>query len=118
MTNPKGARFERLMADYLAAALDEADSIDRQVKTGNLDRGDIRGVTAHGQKVAVECKNLARVQLGPALNEAEVERGNIDGLAGVVIHKRHGKGRPGDQLVTMTARDFAALISGARFDDA
>lgn len=117
MTNPKGARFERQIADYLAAAGDD-DGIDRQVKTGNLDRGDVRGVKAHGQKIAVECKNLARLQLGPALNEAEVERGNIDGLAGVVIHKRHGKGRPGDQLVTMTVRDFAAIIYGARFDDA
>lgn len=118
MTNPKGARFERLMADYLAAALDEHDSIDRQVKTGTLDRGDIRGVKAHGQPLAVECKNYAKPQIGPWLDEAERERGNIDGLAGVVIYKRHGKGRPGDQLVVMTARDFAALIAGARFDGA
>lgn len=109
----KGSTFERTTADYLAAALDD-DGIDRQVKTGNKDRGDIRGVKVHGQRVAVECKNLARLNVGTALAEAEVERGNLDALAGVVVAKRHGKGQPADQLVYMTLADFAALLSGRR----
>ena len=115
MTNPKGGIFERMMADYFAAALDD-DAIDRQVKTGRKDKGDIRGVKIHGQKIAVECKNTTRLDTAGALNEAEVERGNADALAGVVVQKRKGKGKPGDQMVYMTARDFVALIAGARPD--
>jgi hypothetical protein len=111
----KGASFERLVADYLAAVLGD-DGVDRQVKTGSKDRGDIRGVKIHGQRVAVECKNLARLNIAAALAEAEVERGNLDALAGVVVAKRHGKGKPADQLVYMTLADFGALLSGFRPD--
>lgn len=35
-----------------------------------------------------------------------------DAGAAVVIHKRHGKGQPGDQWVTLTLADFVALITG------
>jgi hypothetical protein len=107
----KGASFERTTADYLATHLSD-DGIDRQIKTGNKDRGDIRGVKIHGQRIAVECKNLARLNVSAALAEAEVERGNLDALAGVVVAKRHGKGKPADQLVYMTLADFAAILSG------
>lgn len=109
----KGATFERGVADYLAWALDD-ENIDRQVKTGKKDKGDIRGVKIHGQKVAVECKNLARLNVAAALAEVEIERGNLDALAGVVVAKRHGKGKPGDQLVYMTLRDLAAILAGVR----
>ena len=84
------------------------------MKNGTKDRGDIRGVKIWGRKVAIECKNTARPEIAKALREAEVERGNIDGLAAVVISKRTGKGQAPDQLVTMTARDFVALLSGVR----
>lgn len=115
MTNPKGATFERLVADYLAAVLDD-DGVDRQVKTGRADKGDVRGVKVHGQRVAVECKNTTRASLAAWVREAEVERGNLDALAGVVVHKRTGKGKAqmGEQYVTMTLADFAALLAGAR----
>jgi hypothetical protein len=113
MTNPKGAWFERLMANYLGAELED-DAIDRQVKSGAKDRGDIRGVKIWGKKIAIECKNTARPDIAGALREAEVERGNIDGLAAVVITKRTGKGQAPDQLVTMTAKDFVAILSGER----
>lgn len=109
----KGATFERTTADYLAQQLDD-DGIDRQVKTGSKDKGDVRGVKIHGQRIAVECKNLARLNVAAALAEVEIERGNLDALAGVVVAKRHGKGQPGDQLVYMTLRDFAALLTGTR----
>lgn len=108
-----GARFERSVADYLATVLDD-DRIDRRVKHGAKDRGDIAGVRAHGQRIVIECKDTARPLLGPWVGEAEIERGNDDALAGVVAHKRTGKGDPADQFITMTLRDFAALIGGAR----
>lgn len=108
-----GSRFERDVADYLASALQD-DRIDRRVKTGAKDKGDIAGLRIHGQRITAECKNTTRLALGTWVNEAEIERGNDDALAGVVVHKRHGKGQPEDQLVTMTLRDFAALIGGTR----
>lgn len=108
-----GARFERQVADYLRDILED-DRIDRRVKHGAKDRGDIAGVRIHGQRLVLECKDTARPALGTWVAEAEIERGNDDALAGVVVHKRHGKGRPEDQLVTMTLRDFAAILSGFR----
>lgn len=108
-----GSRMERVTADYLARALDD-DGIDRQVRMGALDTGDVRGVKIHGQKIAIEVKNVAKMNLAGWAKEAEVERGNLDALAGVIVHKRHGNGVPGDQWVTLTLRDFAAIISGAR----
>ncbi len=115
MTNPKGASFERLIADYIAAALDD-DGVDRQVKTGNADKGDIRGVKVHGRKLAIECKNVVKLALAKWVTEAEIERGNADALAGVVVHKRAGKGKAqlGQTYVTMTLDDLLALITGAR----
>ena len=108
----KGSSFERLVADYLASAVD--DRVDRRVKSGSKDRGDIGGIHAHGHRVVIEAKNTAKINLGTWATEAEAERVNDDALAGVICHKRHGKGRAEDQWVTMTLRDFAALISGTR----
>ena len=84
------------------------------MKTGAKDKGDVAGLRAHGQRVVVEAKNTAKINLGTWAGEAEVERVNDDALAGVICHKRHGKGQAADQWVTMTLRDFAALISGSR----
>lgn len=107
--------MERTTADYLARWVDER--IDRRVKTGAKDRGDLGGVRTHGQRVVVECKNEARLDLGGALREAEIERGNDDAVACLVVSKRHGKGAAGDQLVSMTLRDLAALLTGVRPDE-
>jgi hypothetical protein len=51
------------------------DRIDRRVKTGAKDKGDVAGLRVHGQKVVIEAKDYGgRVLVGPWLNEAEVER--------------------------------------------
>ena len=107
-----GTAFERQVADYLAEHVD--DRIDRRVKTGAKDRGDIAGVRFMGKRVVIECKNTSKIALGPWAAETEVERGNDDALVGVIAHKRHGKGRAEDQWVTMTLGDFAALLTGDR----
>ena len=107
-----GSSFERQVADYLALTVD--DRIDRRVKNGTKDRGDIGGVRIHGLRVVLECKNTAKTSLGPWANEAETERGNDDALVGVIVHKRHGKGQPADQWVTLTLADFAAILTGNR----
>ena len=107
-----GASFERLVADYLAVELED-DRIDRRVKNGRNDRGDIAGVrTIRNARVVIEAKNVTRMALGEWITEAEVEAGNDDSQYPVVVHKRHGKGDPADQFVTMTLDTFARLIAG------
>ena len=105
-----GSRFEREIADYLAEHVD--DRIDRRVKTGAKDKGDIGGLRHLGQRIVVECKNTSRINLGTWATETEIQRGNDDAGVGIIVHKRHGKGQPGDQWVTLTLADFVALITG------
>lgn len=108
-----GARFERLVADYLARHVSEF--IDRRVKTGARDKGDLAGVRAHGQRVVVEVKDYGgRFLIGPWLREVETERVNDDAVAGLVVIKRRGVGDPGAQAVVTTVRDLAALLTGTR----
>jgi hypothetical protein len=108
-----GSTFERQIADYLAAALVD-NRIDRRVKNGSKDRGDIAGLRHMGHRLVIECKNTAKTSLGTWATEAEVERGNDDALAGLIIHKRHGKGSAGDQWVTLTVGELVALLTGTR----
>ena len=109
-----GASFERLMADYFAWALDD-DGIDRRVKTGAKDRGDIAGLRMRGKRVVVECKDYGgRHRLPEWLKEAETERGNDDAEYGIVAWKRLGVRDPAKQYVTMTAETFMAMVAGGR----
>lgn len=105
-----GSRFERLIADYLDDRL-YGLNVDRQVKTGARDAGDIAGVHLAGKRIAIECKNVARMNLPKWTREAHTEAGNIGAGVGVVIHKRHGNGRPEDQWVTMTVTDLVTIIN-------
>lgn len=107
-----GTRFESLVAGYLNAHVD--DRIERRAKTGGKDRGDIGGLRHMGQRVVIECKDTSRHNLGGWAAEAEIERGNDDAVAGIVVHKRHGKGQAGDQWVTLTLADLVALLTGSR----
>ena len=107
-----GTRFERLSADCLATLID--DRIDRRVKTGNKDRGDIGGWRYAGLRIVAELKDVARTDLGGWVREAEVERLNDDAHVALVIHKRRGHGDPLDQYVTTTLRDLIALTTGER----
>ena len=54
-------------------------------------------------------ENVARLDLSGWVDEARVEAGNADAIAGIVLHKRRGKGKFLDQYVTMTVRDLLAL---------
>ena len=107
-----GTRFERLVAGYLAGRL--GTDIDRQVKTGSHDTGDIRGVSMAGRGIAIECKDYqGRHELPKWLREAETERRNRGADYGVVVWKRRGTAIPGEQFVTMTLETFAAMLAGA-----
>lgn len=107
-----GASFERLMADYFARVLGD-DRIDRRVKTGAKDRGDIAGVRIRGRRVVIECKDYGgRHKLPEWLDEAETERGNDDAEYGIVAWKRRGVADPAEQYITMTAETFVAMVAG------
>lgn len=108
-----GSRFERAIADCLAQHVD--DRIDRRVKTGSVDKGDIGGLRHMGGRVVVEAKDYGgRYLVGPWLTEADIERGNDDALAGLVVAKRRGTTDPLDQVVFTTVRDLIALLTGER----
>jgi hypothetical protein len=107
-----GSSFERLIADFLRERLAD-DRIDRRVKSGAKDRGDIGGVrTIRGGRVVIEAKNTKRDNLPAWIREAEAERGNDDAAIGVVVHKFHGNAKAADQYVSMTMETFARLLEG------
>ena len=108
-----GSRFERVIADWLRDRLNN-DYIDRRVKTGRNDRGDIGGVKAfRGARVVLELKDYGgRLLPSTWLTEAEIEAGNDDAPIGVVIAKRKGTTNPADQFCLMTVETFARLLEG------
>ena len=109
-----GARFERVIADCLAEHID--DRIDRRVKTGAADKGDIGGLrTEFGQRVVAELKDYGgQVKVGPWLDEAETERINDNADVALVVAKRRGISDPLQQTVIMSVADLVALLTGAR----
>lgn len=112
-----GTRFETTVAAYLAKHVD--DRIERRRQTGARDRGDLSGLRVLGNRIVAECKDYGgRLLPGPWLREAEIERGNDDAAAAIVLAKRRGATAPGDQYVLMTVDDLVALITGQRPCDA
>lgn len=107
-----GTAFERSVADYLATTVD--DRIDRRVKTGTADKGDIAGLRHQGHRVVIEAKNVSRINLAGWAKEADAERANDDALAGIVVHKRHGIADPAQQWVCMTLAELVALLTCSR----
>src|SRR5699024_4532034 len=105
-----GPRLEPQLAAYLAEHVD--DSIERRTRGRSRDRDDNSGRRHLDQKIVVECKNTTRINLSTWATETEIQRGNDDAGVGIIVHKRHGKGQPGDQWVTLTLADFVALITG------
>lgn len=105
-----GARTERAVADYLAQALAD-DRIDRRVKTGAKDRGDITGLRHHGHRLVVEVKDCARQDLPGWAAQAHQECCNDDALLGFTVAKRRGTTDPGKWWVHMTLDDLLALLT-------
>lgn len=108
-----GRRFSTETARYLAANYD--DRIETREKNGAKDRGDISGVRlVNNARVVLECKNHGTLDLAGWYRQAETERINDGAVATAVVHNRRGIGNYADQWVTMTLRDFIALLTGAR----
>ena len=108
-----GASFERSIADWLRDRLRD-DRIDRRVKRGANDRGDIAGVKCiRGGRVVLELKDYAgEYKVAMWLAEAETEAGNDDAPIGVVVAKRRGTTDPARQYVFMDLETLARLIEG------
>lgn len=114
MANPngrKGSSFERVIADYLRDNWD--DRIDRRVKTGAKDKGDIANFRIGRHRLVIECKNVKAMNLSGWVGEAQEEALNDDAVAGVAVHKRRGKADGGEQFVTLTLADFLTIIRAA-----
>ena len=106
-----GSRTERVVADYLAEALGD-DRIDRRVKYGKADRGDVTGLQTRGQRLVVEVKDCARQDLSGWIRQAHIEAAHDSALCGFVVQKRRGTTDPGSFYVHMELRDLVALITG------
>ena len=106
-----GARFERLISDYLRDNLD--DRIDRRVKTGAKDCGDVANVRdSHNRRIVIEAKDYGgKVHLAEWVKEAHTEADNDDAHVGLVIAKRRGTTNPADQWVVMTVNDLIQLLT-------
>lgn len=107
-----GAKFERQIADFLRDNLD--DRIDRRVKAGAADKGDIANVRdSHGARIVIECKDYGgRLQPAQWLREANQEAANDNAYAGIVIAKRKGTTNPADQYVLADLATLTRLLKG------
>lgn len=108
-----GTAFELLIANHLERHID--DRIERRVKHGRNDRGDIGGLRVLGNRVVIEAKDYGgRILASEWVKEAAVEAGNDDAIAGIVAIKRKGTQQAGEQFILMTVDDLVALITGDR----
>jgi hypothetical protein len=108
-----GTAHETSIAAYLATHVD--DRIERRAKNGSKDRGDISGLRVLGNRFVLELKDYrGELHAGTWIREAELEAGNDDAIAGIVIAKRRGTTRPGEQWVLMDVDSLIALITGER----
>lgn len=101
------------MADILAEWVDTR--IDRKVKTGALDKGDIGNLRMHDQKITVECKDYGgQIKAAEWAAEGAAERVNDGGLAWIVLAKRKGITDPMKQWVLTEVGELIALLNGNR----
>ena len=109
-----GRKLETATADYLRHVL-HAEHIEVRARNGNKDRGDISGLVHMGGRIVVECKDYGgQIKAAEWTREAEIERGNDDAVAGIVVAKRRGTTAPGEQWVVMTLADLVSILTGSR----
>ena len=87
MANPsgrKGADWEQKVAEYLK---EEFPMVERRVKNGRLDRGDITGIP----NVVIECKAERTIDIPGYLGELALEMENAGAPFGFVFvkNRRH-----------------------------
>lgn len=105
-----GSRFERDIADFLKDSLGDP-AIDRKVKVGAKDQGDVANVRFRGHLLAIETKDCAKIDLPGWTKEAKQEAKNYGALAGFVVAKRRGTADPSKQWLIGTVAELVALIT-------
>lgn len=101
----KGTAWETSIKNWLAYRGFKAK---RRPLSGNKDMGDLE---IEGMPwLTIEAKNVAKMELGTWVNEAEVEAVNAEAEVGVVWHHRPRKGSPGEAYVTMSGEAFFKLL--------
>ena len=98
----KGARAEQAVARWLR-------SLGWQARTSRS----VQGVQGGADLItdcplSIEVKDHARMELAAWLEQAIAQA--EPGRPGVVLHKRRGKGNPGDWYATMRAADLLDLM--------
>jgi len=101
----KGSAAERAAADYLNLRGVEAERIPAGA---TLDRGDLWVPDKNWP--AIQVKNHARLDLAGWIDDVTEQAHNAGRYAGVVIHKRRGKGNPGNWYVTLTLETLVDII--------
>lgn len=110
-----GAGMESATAEYFAWGLDD-DRIERRHLSGSQDRGDINGIMLDQERVVIECKNTARMDIPKHLDQAQKEAVNDGAKFWAVVQKRPGIGinsreTVGQQLVYMTLEQYTLLLN-------
>jgi hypothetical protein len=105
----KGPSFEAQVVDFLRRS--GWPNVERRVMGGSRDAGDIAGLP-----VTAQCKNCARLELGPWMTKLRTQMLNAGQTIGVIVHKRVGKGEKqiGETWVTCTLDDLVALLEEGR----
>jgi hypothetical protein len=103
----KGSAAERASCDYLNVRGIEAERVPAGA---TLDRGDLWVPDKNWP--AIQVKNHARIDLSGWVDDVAIQAVNANRSAGIVIHKRRGKGNPGSWYVTSTLDAFVTLMEG------
>lgn len=103
-----GNLFEKEVVEYLQKmGFTEARRGGQQ---GAKDKGDVLGLPL---PVTLELKRVRALALGSWWREVQAEMDNNGHAVGAIVHKRHGRGWPGEQWVTMDLLSFTQLLRWA-----
>lgn len=105
----KGSAAERAVTDHLNVRGVEAERVPAGA---TLDRGDIWVPDKNWP--AIQVKNHARLDLAGWVDDVEAQAVNASRYAGIVVHKRRGKGNPGSWYVTCTLDTLITIIEGTK----
>ena len=109
----KGSSYERSIVQYLREC---GFAVDRTRAGWSDDRGDIHGVVSpEGVPFVFECKNQRTLRLNQWTSELHAEISNAGGMAGVLVHKRHGSTSPEDQHATLPLGMLVQLLREAGY---
>lgn len=115
----KGNAWQNACEGYLREFFDDTEgTIHVERLHGRNDEGDIHGLFAHGQPIAVECKNCGEYKFPEWVAEAEAEAANAGSAFGVAFIKRKGRGleHVADHWALMSIGTFCGIIDAAPSD--